>query len=329
MSSPSRLEVFRDVAGPCLAPAGSVAAVGAFDGLHVGHRALLARARERAAELGAVPMVVSFEPLPRAFFATTPVARLGSVREKIDGIAAAGIARLLMLRFNRALTSMVAEDFVRQVLVQRAGIREVWVGEAFRFGHRRGGDIAMLQRMGAELGFTTRVLEPVQMDGQRVSSTRLRELLATGDFDAAASLLGRRFAISGHVAHGARLGRTLGFPTANIHLGRRTSPVEGIFAVRVGFDDGPCVWPAVASLGVRPTVDGREPLLEAHLFDFEGDLYGRRIVVEFVAKLRDEEKFDDLDALAAQMHEDAAGARRVLGMAVQGSADRHRASETA
>jgi riboflavin kinase/FMN adenylyltransferase len=168
--------------------------------------------------------------------------------------------------------------------------------------------------MGRELGFDVHVMPPVLVGEQRVSSTRIRELLGEDRFDDACVPLGRRFSICGRVAYGAQLGRTLGFPTANLHLGRRVSPIEGIFAVRIGLGDGPCAWPGVASLGIRPTVNGREPLLEAHLFDFSGDLYGRRIAVEFAAKLRDEEKFPDLAALAAQMRKDAAEARRVLGM---------------
>ncbi|HET8899037.1 MAG TPA: bifunctional riboflavin kinase/FAD synthetase [Rhodanobacteraceae bacterium] len=308
------IEVYRDVAGPCLAPAGSVAAVGAFDGLHCGHQALLARVRERAARLGLMPVAISFEPLPRQYFSSTPVPRLSSVAEKLAGLAAAGIERVLLLRFNAALTAMSAEDFIARILAERAGVRELWVGESFRFGHQRRGDTAMLERLGPAHGLGTEVLAPVEIAAERVSSSRIRQMLAAGRFDEACAPLGRRFSIAGHVAYGAQLGRSLGFPTANIHLGRRVSPVQGIFAVRIGINDGPCAWPGVASLGTRPTVNGHEPLLEFHLFDFEGDLYGRRIAVEFVAKLRDEEKFANLDQLTAQMHQDARDAREVLGM---------------
>lgn len=309
------MKVYRDVAGPCLAPAGSVVAVGAFDGLHGGHRALLAQVRARARALGCVPAAVSFEPLPRAYFSTVRLPRLASVREKLEGLCAAGIEQLLLLRFNAALTATSAEDFVRQVLVARLGAREVWVGADFRFGHQRGGDFALLERMGAELGFVARPMPPVHADGERISSSVVRARLAAGDFAGAASLLGRPFAISGRVVRGNRLGRELGYPTANVRLHGRVSPVQGIFAVRIGVGDGPCSWPGVASLGVRPTVNEvAEPLLEAHLFDFEGDLYGRRIAVEFVTKLRDEQKFDDVDALVAQMHRDAVAARAALGM---------------
>jgi len=309
------MRLSRDTAGPCLAPGGSVVAVGAFDGLHRGHQALLAEVRVRADELGCVPVVVSFEPLPRAYFSGEPLPRLSSVREKLRGLDAAGMAKTLLLRFDAALTAMSAEDFVRRVLVQRLAVREVWVGADFRFGHKRAGDVAMLERMGAALGFTARTMPSVLLDGSRVSASRVRLLLAAGEFAGAASLLGRPFVIEGRVEQGNQLGRTLGFPTANIHLRDRVSPVHGIFAVRVGLGEAECSWPGVASLGVRPTVNQvSEPLLEVHLFDFEGDLYGRRMAVEFVAKLRDELKFDGLDALKAQMDHDARSAREILGM---------------
>lgn len=308
------IEVSRDVTGPCVAPAGSVVAVGAFDGLHLGHQALLAEVRGRASASGCHAAAISFEPLPRAFFSRRPLPRLGSVRDKVEGLAAAGMRHLLLLRFNAALTAMPAEAFVHRVLVERMAAREVWVGGDFRFGHKRGGDFALLESMGRELGFTARAMPAVKVDGERVSSSRIRECLAAGDFAAARRLLGRPFAIGGHVAHGNRLGRELGYPTANVPLGRRVPPVEGVFAVRVRVQGDAVVHPGVASLGVRPTVNEvPEPLLEAHLFDFDGDLYGRRIHVAFEAKLRDEEKFDGVDALVAQMHDDAAAARRLLG----------------
>jgi riboflavin kinase/FMN adenylyltransferase len=260
-------------------------------------------------------VVVSFEPLPRAYFSPDPVPRLSSVREKLAGFAAAGMSHALLLRFNDELTRVSADDFVRRILVQRLAAREVWVGSDFRFGHKRVGDVALLERMGAELGFATKVMPPVLLDGARVSATRVRGLLAAGEFSGAAPLLGRPFVIEGRVERGNQLGRTLGFPTANLALRSRVSPVKGIFAVRVGLGDAPCSWPGVASLGLRPTVNQVvQPLLEVHLFDFDGDLYGRRMAVEFVAKLRDEERFDGLDALTDQMHRDARQARELLGM---------------
>lgn len=305
--------LFRDVAGPNLAPGGSVLCVGAFDGLHPGHRALLAHVRERATAQALTPLAISFEPIPREFFAHgVPVPRIASAREKIEQIRVSGIS-LLLLRFNAGLATMSAEAFIEDVLIARADAREIWVGADFRFGHARRGDVALLRAIGERRGFSVMVMPDVLVDGMRISSSAIRRHLAAGEFDAAARLLGRRFAIGGHVVRGRQLGRKLGYPTANIRLGRRTSPVAGIFAVQVhGVEAVPRA--GVASLGVRPTIDGGgEPLLEAHLFDFDGDLYGRRIEVEFVQKLRDEMKFDDLDAMVRQIDRDAADARAVLG----------------
>ncbi|HNR92951.1 MAG TPA: bifunctional riboflavin kinase/FAD synthetase [Dokdonella sp.] len=306
--------LFRDREGASLAPQGSVACIGAFDGVHLGHRALLARVRERADALGLAALAVSFEPIPREYFAGgEPVPRIDDARGKIANLAATGIDRLLLLRFDAALTAMDADAFITRVLVARCAVREVWVGADFRFGRGRGGDVALLQSRGATLGFATRVFEDFRIGGERVRSSTIRTRLAGGDFDGAANLLGRRFMIGGHVVHGLALGRKLGYPTANIPLGRRSSPVFGIFAVRVhGVGHAPM--PGVASLGIRPTIDGTEPLLEAHLFDFDGDLYGRRLDVEFVAKLRDELKFNDLDAMVRQIDEDARQARHLLGL---------------
>ena len=309
------MKLSRDVAGPCLAPGGSVVAVGAFDGLHRGHQALLSEVRQRAQALGCTPVVVSFEPLPRAYFSKEPVPRLSSVREKLLGFSAAGMGRTLLLRFNQVLTAMSPEDFVQRVLIERLRAREVWVGADFRFGHKRAGDVALLERMGRQHGFSARTMPAVLLEGERVSASRVRALLAAGNFGAVTPLLGRPFVIEGKVEYGNQLGRDLGYPTANIHLRDRVTPVHGIFAVRVGLGEGECSWPGVASLGTRPTVNEvAEPLLEVHLFDFEGDLYGQRMAVEFVAKLREEMKFDGLDALKQQMRHDERSAREILGM---------------
>lgn len=307
------LKVHRDIAGSCLAPDGCVLTIGAFDGMHRGHAALLAKVRERATALGMIAAAVSFEPLPRGYFSPVPLKRLSSVREKLCGFAEAGIDELLLLRFDAGLVAMSAEDFVREVLVARMGVREIWVGAGFRFGHNRTGDVELLEAMQGEGPYEVRVLDAVSAtDGERVSASRIRGALTGGDFAHSGQLLGRPFTIGGRVVRGQRMGHALGYPTANIRLGRRVSPVSGIFAVRVhGVADRPL--PGVASLGVRPTIaGGGEPLLEAHLFDFDGDLYGKRIEVEFIAKLRDEEKFADLAALKVQMDRDAAAARSIL-----------------
>ncbi|MCG8277115.1 bifunctional riboflavin kinase/FAD synthetase [Stenotrophomonas sp. NLF4-10] len=303
--------LFRDVEGGVLFPRGSVVCIGAFDGLHRGHRALVRHAVERARALGVPAVALAFEPLPRECFAKDdPPPRLMLARDKVAALRALGIDSVGLLRFDAKMVATPAEDFVRDTLVRRLGVREVWIGPKFHFGNRRGGDLALLQRMGPELGFAAGEIAPVHVHGERVSSTRIRELLVEGNFAHAADLLGHPYAIGGRVVRGRQLGRTLGFPTANLRF-PKTPALSGIYATWVhGVFEQP--WPSVSSFGTRPTVDGVEPLLEAHLFDFKGDLYGRHIEVEFVAKLRDEEKFNDLPALTAQMHRDAEQARHIL-----------------
>lgn len=305
-------QLFRDVEGRPLCPGGSVACIGAFDGLHLGHRALVRHAAARARALGLPLVALSFEPLPREFFAPdAPPPRLGLPRAKFEGLCALGADHVGLLRFNAMLASMSPDDFAGTVLARRLRAREVLVGPGFRFGRARAGDLGTLREAGRAHGFDAGEIEPVLLDGERVSSTRIRAALARGDFPGAERLLGRPYAVGGRVVHGRRLGRTLGFPTANLRFGGKVPALQGVYATRVhGVGDAP--WPAVSSFGTRPTVDGVEPLLEAHLFDFDGDLYGRRIEVEFVARLRDEEKYPDLPTLVAQMHRDAALARDLL-----------------
>ena len=304
--------LFRDVAGGPVCPQGSVVCIGAFDGLHLGHRALVRHAAKRARAIEVPMAALSFEPLPREFFATdAPPPRLLLPRAKVEGLRELGADAIGLLRFDARLSAMSAHAFVREVLVERLSVREVWIGPGFRFGRGRAGDIETLRTLGDQCGFIAGEIEPVRLDGERVSSTRIRAALQSGDFAASARLLGRPYAIGNRVVRGRQLGRTLGFPTANLRFGGKTPPLSGIFATRV-HDVGAQPWPSVSSFGTRPTVDGVEPLLEAHLFDFDGDLYGRRIEVEFVAKLREEEKFNTLPALVEQMQRDAAQARTVL-----------------
>ena len=305
-------KLFRDVEGETACPQGSVVCIGAFDGLHRGHQALVGHALARARSQGLAAVALSFEPLPREFFARGQLPpRLLLPRAKFEGLRALGMDHVGLLRFNAALSAMPAGEFVRRLLVQRLHAREVWVGPDFRFGQGRVGDAAMLESMGRELGFVAGSIEPVEMDGERVSSSRLREQLAEGDLDGAEHALGSRYAIAGKVVHGRQLGRRLGYPTANIRLMGKRTALTGIYATWV-HGVGSERRASVSSLGTRPTVYGTEPLLEAHLFDFDGDLYGQRIRVEFVAKLRDEEKFDDLPALVRQMDLDAEQARAIL-----------------
>ncbi len=312
--------LFRDVDGGPLCPNGSVVCIGAFDGLHLGHRALVRHAVERARALGVEAVALSFEPLPREFFAPAdPPPRLSLARAKIEGLCGLGLDRVGLLRFDARFSAMAPEAFVGRVLAQRLGAREVWVGPGFRFGHRRAGDIEVLRTQGALHGFAAGEIAPLHVDGERVSSTRIRRALVSGDFDTATRLLGKPYAVSGRVVRGRQLGRTLGYPTANLRFGGKVPALRGIYATRVhGAAAGP--WPSVSSFGTRPTVGGVEPLLEAHLFDYQGDLYGRRIEIEFVARLRDEEKFPDLPTLVAQMHRDADEARRILHQHTPGRA---------
>lgn len=303
--------LFRDVEGGSLYPQGSVVCIGAFDGLHSGHRALVRQACARAGELGVPAVVLTFEPLPREFFMRdNPPPRLTLARAKVQGLQALGADGVGLLRFDARMAAMPAETFVQRMPVQRLHAREVWIGPDFRFGNKRAGDIELLRQLGQQYGFSAHAIDAVDVQGERVSSTRIRQALQQGDFADAARLLGRPYAIGGRVVRGQQLGRTLGFPTANLRF-PRTPALSGIYATWVhGVAAHP--WPSVSSFGTRPTVAGVEPLLEAHLFDFNGDLYGRHIEVEFVAKLRDELKFPDLPSLTEQMHRDAEQARALL-----------------
>ena len=281
--------------------------IGNFDGVHRGHQAMLARLIEAAEDLRLPSAVLTFDPHPREFFAKGAAPpRLSRLRQKFDVFRAFGIARTIVARFDHRLATMTPEMFIDDVLVRRLDVRWVLVGDDFRFGQARAGNLAVLRAHAKT--FSVEGMGTVAVDSQRASSTAVREALAAGNLMRASALLGRPYAISGRVAHGQKLGRSLGFPTANIAL-RHPPPVSGIFAVRVhGLGSAPRA--GVASIGVRPTVkdDGR-PLLEVYLFDFDETIYGRRVTVEFVHKLRDEEKYDTLDALTRQIRADVVQAR--------------------
>lgn len=295
---------------------GCAVTIGTFDGVHLGHVAMIARLREHARRLGVPAMLITFEPTPREYLdpANAP-ARLTRLRERLPLLARAGVERCIVLRFDERLRSVRGAEFVERLLDRRFGARAVMVGHDFRFGFRGEADVEALRAAAPTHGFELDVLAPVMMDGERVSSSGVRAALAAGDLDRAAHWLGRRYSMQGRVIEGERLGRKLGFPTANLRLHRRVAPLAGIFAVRVHVAAGRGSGMAgVASLGTRPTVDGEELLLEAHVFDFDGDLYRRHIEVEFVQRLREERKFENLDALVAQMHEDARAARAVLSL---------------
>jgi len=279
--------------------------IGNFDGVHRGHRALIDRVTAKARELGLTSCVLTFEPHPREFFAREAApARLTRLRDKLELMAAAGVKRVHIARFDARFAALSAARFVDEVLVRGLGMRWLLVGRDFRFGERRGGDFATLEDAALRHGFRLEEMPDVLFEEERVSSSAVRAALKAGDLKAAERLLGHPYTISGRVAHGAKLGRGLGFPTANIVL-RRTAPIAGIFAVEVeGLGRG------VASVGRRPTVNPVPiPLLEVHLFDWDRDLYGDHIKVRFLKKLRDEKKYDGLPALQAAIAEDARQAR--------------------
>ncbi len=293
-------------AGPC------VLTVGNYDGVHLGHRRMIEVLKERGAALGLPATVLVFEPTSKEFIDPEGAPpRLTRWREKCLLLRDLGVDRLVTCAFDAAMRAMSHEQFEARLIGGRLAARHVLVGHDFRYGAHAAGDVATLRAAGAALNFATEEMPAFVADGVRVSSTAVRERLERGDCDGAARLLGRRYRMMGRVVRGRQLGRTLGFPTANLRLQRRRSPIVGVLAVRV-FGIGPAPRDAVASLGTRPTVNGVEPLLEVHVFDYSGDLYGRPIEVEFVAKLRDELKFESLEAMTAQMHLDAARARDLL-----------------
>ena len=291
---------------------GCVVAIGNFDGMHLGHQEIVRVLLERGREEGLPAAVLTFEPNPREYFAPAqPPARLMRLRDKAEWLAAAGVAELRVLHFGARIRHWDGVTFIERVLGRALGAKRVVIGAGFRFGRGRSGDVAMLQDKGATRGFRVDEVPPFLVGGLRASSTSVREALAAGRLDQAKSLLGRDYRISGRVVPGQALGRKLGFPTANIRLQRRVSPVAGIFAVRVSgsaLDRAP----GIASVGTRPTVGGSEWLLEVHMFDFDRNLYRQRLDVDFIARLRDEEKFDALEAMTAQMQQDARRAREVL-----------------
>jgi len=291
----------------------TVVTIGNFDGLHLGHQSLIEHCKSVADGKHPV-VVVSFEPLPQTWFRPQVApARLMSVRQKLEYLADAAVDLTWLMRFNQFLAAMSAEDFVRLVLMETLAARHVVVGEDFRYGAGRRGDIDSLRQAGTRLGFGLSAVPMLDVDGQRASSSNIRSCLACGDLERASQLLGRPYSMAGRVIRGRQLGRELGYPTANIRLAALPSPLMGVFAIRVRLADG--VWrDGVANLGTRPAVGGEGMLLEAHVFDFDGDLYGQRLEVEFVKKLRDETNFEDIDDLVVQMHEDERQARDWLGL---------------
>ncbi len=289
---------------------GGAVTIGNFDGLHRGHQAVLRQLHRHAARHRLVTTVMTFEPTAQEYFSPqTAPARLQRLREKLAMLRGMEVDQVLCLRFDRKLADLSAESFVQQILVDGLDVRYLVVGDDFRFGKDRAGDFALLQEAGEQRGFEV-VSTGTFLEGEdRVSSTRVRQSLAASDLDTAARLLGRRYRMCGRVAAGQKRGRTIGFPTANIPLHRVVSPLNGVFSVRVyGLATEPLN--GIANIGTRPTVDGSYRVLEVHLFDFESDIYGRYLDVEFCNRLRDEMKFESFEALKQQIVADADQARR-------------------
>jgi riboflavin kinase/FMN adenylyltransferase len=295
---------------------GTVVAIGNFDGIHRGHQAVIAMAADQAKALGCPLSVMTFDPHPRRFFRPdSPPFKLSTLRTQVRLIESLGVNHFFVLPFTEDLSRLSAQDFVADVLVAGLAVRHVVVGANFHFGHKQQGNLALLQELGGRFGFGVTGVELVKSPlGEHYSSTAVREHLQAGDMTRAALLLGRYFELEGRVEKGAQLGRTLDFPTANIALGDMMLPAFGVYAVRAGIEgEGGTVWHnGVANLGVRPMVDGKTPLLEVHIFDFDGDLYNRHMRVALIEYLRPEMTFKDLAAMREQMLEDSRRARVIL-----------------
>jgi len=306
------MELVRGLHNVDRAARGCVLTIGAFDGIHCGHQEMIRVTRTIAAGQRLPAALLSFEPTPREFFAkATPPARLTRFREKYEALRHYGVERFVCLRFDSSLRSMSPDEFIGTVLVDGLGARHLVVGHDFKFARNMAGNVATLRAAGPAAGFAVTEVPPFEIDGERVSSSLVRAALDAGDMGRATRLLGRPYRMTGKVVEGAKLGRKLGFPTANLRPQRRATPLAGVFAIRVS-GGGLQNAPGVASLGTRPAVNGTELLLEVHVFDFDGDLYRQTLHVDFIARLRDELGFPDMDRLVEQMKQDAARAREIL-----------------
>lgn len=294
---------------------GCVATIGNFDGVHLGHQAVLSQLALKGDMLGLPATVITFEPQPTEFFLPEKAPpRLSRFREKVEALRSYSIEQLCVLRFNEVLAEMCANDFIQKLLVKGLNVRYLVVGDDFKFGKDRKGDFALLKKMGEEHNFQVVNMHTFAIAETRVSSTRIRQALTAGDLMLAQTLLGHPYKMSGRVAHGDKRGRTLGYPTANIHLHRAKVPLTGVYAVRLyGLEDEPI--DGIANVGVRPTIGEGNTLLEVHLFDFNKDIYGENVQVYFLHKVRDEKKFDGLPALVAQIERDCQSARNYFDVA--------------
>lgn len=291
----------------------TVITIGNFDGVHLGHQAMFAATRHMAEKHKLPATVVSFEPLPHEYFTSTETApRLHGLRDRFRSIEAQRMDRLLLLRFDQQLCAMPADQFIQQILVEKLRARHMVIGDDFRFGHQRKGTADTLRRWTDTLQYTVEQSDTCQLGNERVSSTRIREHLSAGDLDEAAALLGRHYRISGRVVHGEKVGRQLGFPTANVALGKHSPPLRGVFAVWAMHRESGERFAAVANLGERPTVGGRKLLLEVHALDASPDWYGHHLAIDFIARLRVEKRFASLDELKTQIALDADAARQIM-----------------
>lgn len=305
------MKLIRDLASLPFDWPGCVAAIGNFDGVHEGHQYLFNELISRAKSMHLPAVLICFEPPPPLFFNQPNFVRLSSFREKIRLMQRFDIDWVIALRFNQKFAKQIAHSFVEHTLVNTLKVEQLWVGKDFRFGHKRTGDVSLLQTVGKQVGFSVQVIEDITIGGERVSSTGIRKALKAGDLSLAERLLGYSYRITGRVVKGAQRGRQWGVPTANIDLSTRGLPLTGVFVVEVyGISEQPLK--GVANCGVRPTVDGLQPMLEVHCFDFDQEFYGQRLEVVFTHKIRDEIKFSNIDRLKAQIMNDIDQAKALL-----------------
>jgi riboflavin kinase/FMN adenylyltransferase len=305
------MKYIRGLQGLTKTDVGCVASIGNFDGLHLGHRKIISNLKEKSETLNLPLTIISFEPLPSEFFMPTPPARIYPQRDKVRLLQTLGVDNYLCLKFDGAFAEQSAEDFVHKILIEKLGVKYFVVGDDFKFGHLRKGDFQLLKSIGENHDMQVVDTPTCDHNDERISSTRIRKLLEAGDISLAKELLGTSYQLSGRVRHGDKRGRTIGFPTLNMKVRDHIAPARGVYAVRVrGLSDEPLN--GVANLGTRPTVDGTENRLETHLFDFEGDVYGKYICVELIEFIRAEKKFDDFSELKAQIFKDAKQARELL-----------------
>lgn len=289
-----------------------VATIGNFDGLHLGHQAILAKLKQKSRELNLPLTVISFEPLPIEYFMIDPPARIYPLRDKVKRLAGMGVDNFLCLNFTAELASTDPKHFIETILINSLNVKYLSVGDDFRFGYKRGGGFNLLQEVGQTHGMTVEDTKTQVQQGERISSTRIREALSVGDIETANSLLGHSYQLSGRIRHGDKRGRTIGFPTLNLKVPKHIAPRLGVYAVRIhGLSDKPL--DGVSNLGMRPTVDGTENRLETHIFNFSGDVYGKYISVEFKEFIRGEQRFENFEDLKTQINIDARIAETILG----------------